>query len=121
MMAVLEHGFGAGAFWAWLVLALMLLAGSIGLDIVQVDELGDVSEVSEEVQKTLVPLQNFLLAESDVSLALQTSSSMRAAQTRGDEGAYVGLSHKMLLEKLVEWEDARLGMRFIMDEFMTQF
>ena len=37
-MAAFEHGFGAGAFWAWFVMALLLLGWSAGLDIVQIDD-----------------------------------------------------------------------------------
>ena len=37
-MAAIEHGFGAGTVWAWLVMALLLLNCSSGLDIVQIDD-----------------------------------------------------------------------------------
>ena len=37
-MAAFEHGFGAGTVWAWLVMALLWLNCSSGLDIVQIDD-----------------------------------------------------------------------------------
>ena len=40
-MAELEHGFGAGTVWAWLMVALLWLNCSSGLGIVQLDDGAD--------------------------------------------------------------------------------
>ena len=95
----------------------------------QVDELvngddlvsSDLSNVTDGVKQALVPLQNFLLAETEVSITLLSTSSPKVAQSKMDQGAYVGLNRRTLIAKLVEWEDARLGMRSVMDEIVVQF
>ena len=75
-----EHGFEAGMIL--LGLCMVLSFSTLGLSF-QVDELvdGNVKAVTKEVQKSMVPLQNFLLAESDVSKVLQSASPPKVVET----------------------------------------
>ena len=72
-------------------LSMVLRFSTLGL-FFQVHELvdGNLKVVTKEVQKSMVPLQNVLLAESDVSKVLQSASSPKDAQIRVDERLYIG-------------------------------
>ena len=120
-MAV-QHGFGASEVLRiykllWPVLAVLLGCSAPGMSF-QVNEVVDeeVAAMTEDVKKIMVPLNNFLLADSDLSKVILSTSSPEAAKISVDQGLYLGLSRRMLISKMVDWEDARLGMRMILDE-----
>ena len=68
-MTAFEHGFGAGMILLSVVVLASLL--TVGKSF-QVHELVDDSVIAviDEVQKTMVPVHNFLLAKSEVSMVL---------------------------------------------------
>ena len=130
----IQHGFGAGEILMtrrtppgfrggmfWLVLTVIMGISVLGMSF-QVDELveEDIADVTGELQKALVPLQNFLLADSDVSKVVQSANSAQAAKLRLEEQLFVGHNRRELISRLVDLEDARLGMRIIMDENVDQ-